>query len=224
MAKYTFELRELISTFGRDEVKSWFMDYNLSDYLTPEEIQVIEDKGVWSKDKLADRILTHFYLREAGQDSTGAFILMVKDLMSELMETYAPLIYSASIQYDPLVNVNFSETFDRQTDNTSQSSRNSSGSSTGLVIDSDTPQGQINKTEILQGKYASKTSGSEGTSNTNEAGNVNDTGNEHYVKTTKGNSGVSATSQAMIQQYRDIIRALNTEIVYNLEPLFMGLY
>lgn len=224
MAKYTFELRELISTFGRDEVKSWFMDYNLSDYLTPEEIQVIEDKGVWSKDKLADRILTHFYLREAGQDSTGAFILMVKDLMSELMETYAPLIYSASIQYDPLVNVNFSETFDRQTDNTSQSSRNSSGSSTGLVIDSDTPQGQINKTEILQGKFASKTSGSEGTSNTNEAGNVNDTGNEHYVKTTKGNSGVSATSQAMIQQYRDIIRALNTEIVYNLEPLFMGLY
>lgn len=224
MAKYTFELRELISTFGRDEVKSWFMDYNLSDYLTPEEIQVIEDKGVWSKDKLADRILTHFYLREAGQDSTGAFILMVKDLMSELMETYAPLIYSASIQYDPLVNVNFSETFDRQTDNTSQSSRNSSGSSTGLIIDSDTPQGQINKAEILQGKYASKTSGSEGTSNTNEAGNVNDTGNEHYVKTTKGNSGVSATSQAMIQQYRDIIRALNTEIVYNLEPLFMGLY
>lgn len=224
MAKYTFELRELISTFGRDEVKSWFMDYNLSDYLTPEEIQVIEDKGVWSKDKLADRILTHFYLREAGQDSTGAFILMAKDLMSELMETYAPLIYSASIQYDPLVNVNYSETFDRQTDNTSQSSRNSSGSSTGLVIDSDTPQGQINKTEILQGKFASKTSGSEGTSNTNEAGNVNDTGNEHYVRTTKGNSGVSATSQAMIQQYRDIIRALNTEIVYNLEPLFMGLY
>lgn len=224
MAKYTFELRELISTFGRDEVKSWFMDYELSDYLTPEEIQVIEDKGVWSKDKLADRILTHFYLREAGQDSTGAFILMAKDLMSELMETYAPLIYSASIQYDPLVNVNYSETFDRQTDNTSQSSRNSSGSSTGLVIDSDTPQGQINKTEILQGKFASKTSGSEGTSNTNEAGNVNDTGNEHYVRTTKGNSGVSATSQAMIQQYRDIIRALNTEIVYNLEPLFMGLY
>lgn len=224
MSKYTFELRELISTFGRDEVKSWFMDYNLSDYLTPEEIQVIEDKGVWSKDKLADRILTHFYLREAGQDSTGAFILMVKDLMAELMETYAPLIYSASIQYDPLVNVNFSETFDRQTDSQSQSSRNSSGSSSGLTIDSDTPQGQINKAEILQGKYASKTSGSEGTSNTNEAGNVNDTGNEHYVKTTKGNSGVSATSQAMIQQYRDIIRALNTEIVYNLEPLFMGLY
>ena len=79
MAKYTFELRELIDTFGRDEVKSWFMDYELSDYLTPEEIQVIEDKGVWNKDKLAERILTHFYLREVGQDSTGAFILYVKD-------------------------------------------------------------------------------------------------------------------------------------------------
>ena len=224
MAKYTFELRELISTFGRDEVKNWFMDYELSDYLTPEEIQVIEEKNVWNKDKLAERILTHFYLREVGQDSPGAFILMVKDLMSELMETYAPLIYSASIQYDPLVNVNFSETFDRQTDNTSQSSRNSSGSSSGLVVESDTPQGQINKANILSGKYASRTSANEDTNTTNEAGNINDTGNEHYVKTTKGNSGVSATSQAMIQQYRDIIRALNTEIVYNLEPLFMGIY
>ena len=34
MARYTMELREMISTFGEDEVKSWFMDYDLSDYLT----------------------------------------------------------------------------------------------------------------------------------------------------------------------------------------------
>ena len=49
-------------------------------------------------------------------------------------------------------------------------------------------------------------------------------GRQDYVKTIKGNSGVSATSQAMIKQYRDVIRAVNTEIVYELEPLFMGLY
>ena len=45
MAKYTMELREIISTFGEDEVKSWFMDYELSDYLTPDEIKVIEEKN-----------------------------------------------------------------------------------------------------------------------------------------------------------------------------------
>lgn len=224
MAKYTFELRELVDTFGRDEVKSWFMDYELSDYLTPDEIQVIEDKGVWSKDKLAERILTHFYLREVGQDSTGAFILYAKDTMAELMESYAPLIYSASIQYDPLVNVNFSEIFDRNTSANGSMTGQRGSNGSGLTVNSDTPQGQIDKASILQGRFASSTSANEDTRSETESRDSNDSGTEHYEKKTIGNSGVSATSQAMIQQYRDIIRALNTEIVYNLEPLFMGIY
>lgn len=224
MAKYTFELREMIDTFGRDEVKSWFMDYELSDYLTSEEIEVIETRGVWNKEKLADRIVEHFYLREIGQEAPGAFIHFVKDTMHELMETYAPLIYSASIKYDPLVNVNYSVTLDRSTsDNgTANDTRNTNGS--GLTVNSDTPQGQISKNEILSGKYASSTSANEATENEANTRVSHGDGTEHSVTTTTGNSGVSATSQAMIQQYRDIIRALNTEIVYQLEPLFMGIY
>lgn len=224
MSKYTFTLRELISTFGEDEIKGWFEDYELSDYLTQEEIDVINERGTWSKDKLADRIVTHFFLREIGQEAPGAFKLMAKDLMSEIMETYAPLIYSASIKYDPLVNVNFSETFDRTTDSTTDTTSRSNSNGTSLTVGSDTPQGQINKSEILAGKYASSTSANEAENETNDTANSTGSGNEHYVKTTKGNSGVSATSQAMVKQYRDIIRALNTEIVYELEPLFMGIY
>lgn len=224
MARFTFELRECVDTFGREEVKNWFKDYELSDYLTAEEIAVIEAKGVWSKDQLAERILTHFYLREAGKDSIGAFKLMIKDLMSELMETYAPLIYSASIQYDPLVNVNFKEIFDRNTNNTSNSVNTTNNTGSGLTVNSDTPQGQINKTQILNGKYASSTAANENENTASSTGQNDDSGNEHYVRQTIGNSGVSATSQAMVQQYRDIIRALNTEIVYQLEPLFMGIY
>ena len=220
MSKYTFELREVISTFGRDEVKNWFSDYNLSDYLTPEEIQVIEDKGVWSKDQLAERILDHYFMREIGTDAIGQFMLFVKDQMREIMETYAPIIYSASIKYDPLVNVNYSETYSGTTGASSNSRSNSNGS--GLTVNSDTPQGQINKNEILQGKYASSTGANETENNVNDTSESN--GKEDYIKTIKGNSGVSATSQAMIKQYRDVIRAVNTEIVYELEPLFMGIY
>lgn len=224
MARYTMELRELISTFGEDEVKSWFNQYELSDFLTPEEIQVIEEKGVWSKEQLTKRIIDHFFLREIGQETPGAFILVTRDLMNEIMETYAPLIYSASIKYDPLVNVNFSETMDRTTGNTGTSSGVTTNNGSNLNVSSDTPQGQINKNEILSGKYASSTSASESDNQTNDNRQTQDNGTEHYVRTTKGNSGVSATSQAMIKQYREIIRAINTEIVYKLEPLFMGLY
>ena len=220
MSKYTYELREVVSTFGRDEVKSWFSDYELTDYLTPEEIQVIEDKGVWSKDQLAERIIDHYFTREIGTDAIGQFMLFIKDKMREIMETYAPIIYSSSIKYDPLVNVNYSETYSGTSGSNSNSSSTSSNS--GLTVNSDTPQGQINKSEILQGKYASSTGANETENNIND--NTASNGHEDYVKTIKGNSGVSATSQAMIKQYRDVIRAVNTEIVYELEPLFMGIY
>ena len=220
MSKYTMEIRELVSTFSEDEVKGWFMDYELSDFLTEEEIQVINERGTWNKDKLAKRIIDHYYTREIGTDAIGQFILFARDKMNEIMETYAPLIYSASIKYDPLVNVNFTEEYKGTTGNTSTSTSNAKGSS--LNIASDTPQGQINKNDILQGKYASSTSANESDNNVN--GQTTDNGSQDYIKTTKGNSGVSATSQAMIKQYREIIRAINTEIVYELEQLFMGLY
>lgn len=220
MSKYTFELREVVSTFGREEVKRWFTDFELSDYLTPEEIAVITEKGVWSKDQLAERIIDHYYTREIGTDAIGQFMLFTRDKIREIMETYAPIIYSASIKYDPLVNVNFSETYTGKTGDTSSASNNMNGS--GLVVGSDTPQGQINKADILEGKYASSTSANESENSATSEATSN--GTQEYVKTTKGNSGVSATSQAMIRQYRDVIRAVNTEIIYELEPLFMGLY
>ena len=214
------EIRELVSTFGEDEVKGWFSDYELSDFLTDEEIRVITERGTWSKEKLCQRIIDHYFTREIGTDAIGQFILFAKDKMNEIMETYAPLIYSASIKYDPLVNVNFTESYSGTTGNKSSSSSSTNGS--GLTVNSDTPQGQINKNEILQGKYASSTSASE--SDSKVTGTTTDNGTNDYVKTTKGNSGVSATSQAMIRQYREIIRAINTEIIYELEPLFMGIY
>ena len=220
MAKYTMELREIVSTFGREEVKNWFKDYELSDYLTQAEIDVINERGTWDKDKLAERIIDHYYTREIGTDAIGQFMLFTKDKMQEIMETYAPLVYSAAIKFDPLVNVDYTETFDSISDSSSSSNSKSTGS--GLTVNSDTPQGQISKSAILGGSYASSTGANESENNVQDSSFNN--GTQKYSKTMKGNSGVSATAQALVQQYRDYIRALNTEIVYELEPLFMGIY
>lgn len=220
MSKYTFELREVISTFGKDEVKSWFMDYELSDYLTNDEINVINERGVWSKEQLADRIIDHYFLREVGTDSIGSFKLYLRDSLREIMESYAPIIYSASIKYDPLTNVDYSETYIATSGAKSKSS--STGSGSGLTVSSDTPQGRINKADILQGKYASSTGASE---NENKSDGTSESdGHEEYTRKMKGNSGALTTSQALIKQYRDVIRAVNTEIVYELAPLFMGIF
>ena len=112
-ATYTMDLRTLCHYRGRDTVESWFKDYELSDYLTPEQIQVINEAGIWSKDKLARKIVDHYYMREIGLETDNLFRHYAKVYMQEIMERYLPLIYSASINYDPLVNVDYTETFER---------------------------------------------------------------------------------------------------------------
>lgn len=219
MAKYTLELRELFTPikfnpplYTREEVEGFFKDYNINEYLTPEQIDVINSTNVWSKDRLARKIVDHFYMREIGGETIGLFKHYAKVTMQELMEEYLPLIYSSAIKYDPLVNVDFTETFERTANNTGNAN------SSGLGVASDTPQGRISKTGILAGDYASSTSASE-----NETSSTSDSA-EEYTKRVKGNSGVSATAQKMVEQYRANIRAIDREIIEKLEPLFMGLY
>lgn len=204
MSKYTIELRNVIMIYGEETVKGWFMDYDLGDYLTPDQIETIETAGLWTKEKLANKIINHFYMREIGLETPALFKIKLKSMLDEIMEEYLPVIYSTAIKYDPLVNVDYTETY--------TGSDTNNGSS--LSVNSDTPQGQISKTEILAGKYASTTGASEA-SNTN---------NQNYTKRVKGNSGVSATAQRMIMQYRENIRTTTKDIIDKLEPLFMGIY
>lgn len=227
MAKYTLELRELFEPirfnpplYTREQVESWFKDYELSDYLTTEQIEVIENNNLWSKDKLARKIVDHYYMRELGSETPALFRHYAKVTMQEIMERYLPLIYSANINYDPLVNVDYTESFQRTADSTNNGT--SSSNTSGLTINSDTPQNRLNKEEILNGKYASSTSANEISDGTNTSSNGET--NEEYTKRVKGNSGVSATAQKMVEQFRDNILNVDSDIIKELNILFMGLY
>ena len=209
LQNYTMNLYEIINNFyTRSEVESWFKDYELEDFLTEDQIDVITESGLWNKDKLATKIVDHYLFSQIGFETMALFKQRVKITMKEIMESKLPLIYSSAIQYDPLVNVDYTETFQRRIEN--------EGNSSGLNVGSDTPQGQISKEAILAGTYASGTNASEA-----EAENNTD---ENYTKRVKGNSGVSATAQRMVQQFRDNIRAIDKEIIDELEDLFMIIY
>lgn len=214
MSKYTITFQELVEGgyYTEDEIKNTFKSYNLEDYLTSDEIAVINQRGTWNKEKLANKIYNHYYMEEIGFETYARFDLEAKELMEELMEKYLPMVYSYSIEYDPLVNVDFTESFERQFAN------QDSATADGLVLNSDTPQGRVTKTDILAGNYASSTSGNE----TSSTGNSE--GSENYTKRTKGNSGISATAQALLKQYRDNIRAVDTDIIKDLNILFMSLF
>ena len=244
MAKYTMELRKVCDYFTRDVVEEWFKSYNLTDFLTDEQIATINIQAIWNKDKLARKIVNHYFMREIGFETPALFKHYALVTMEEIMEEKLPLIYSSAIKYDPLINVDFTETFERNQDGTlqnnastssnSKATSNGSSDSSELGIYNKTPQQRITKQNLDSGAYASEVTQSESNSNTNSLTNITDntttqnnnvsSNNEEYVKKIKGNSGVSATAQKMIEQYRQNIIAIDKQIIEELNTLFMGLY
>lgn len=220
MSKYTIELRKIIDTLGEQEVLSWFMNYDIHDYLTDDEIAVIEKRGTFSKEHLAKKILRHYYMHEIGLETVALFKHYAKMAMDEIMEQKLPLIYSAAIEYDPLVNVDFTETYSGMNSGSENGITQSAGN--GLSIQSDTPQGKINKASILAGDYASSTSGNESTASGSSQSNTEQS--QEYTRKTKGNSGVSATAQKMVQQYRENIIMIERDVIKDLASLFMIIY
>lgn len=214
MSRYTTTFRSLIEGgfVTREEIENIFKSYNMLDYLTQEEIDVINTRGTWTPSKLAKKIVDHYYLKDLGFETYAMFKHYAKIQMEEIMESKLPLIYSSAIKYDPLVNVDFTETLERTVDSTAN------GNGSGLVVNSDTPQTNINKQSILNGSYASSTSANEMDSSSSSSDE------ENYTKRIKGNSGISATAQKMVEQYRDNIRAIDYEIINELNDLFMGLF
>lgn len=231
MADYTMALKDLFtpnifgfSYFTREEVESWFMDYELSDYLTPEQIAKITAAGMWSKEKLAKKIVDHYFMREIGYETPALFQHFAKIKMKEIMEYELPVVYSNSLEYDPLESVLFDITETRKIKGTGESSSESNSNGSGLSVASDTPQTNINKQDILAGHYASQTNASE--SNTGVTGNTSTESEtqEEFTHHEQGNKGVLDSYQKMLVDYRKSLVAVDREIIEQLDELFMGIY
>ena len=185
------------------------MDYDLHDYLTQSQIDVIENRGVWSKEKLADLIIDKYYLREIGLETPALFKLKLKVALREIMEEKAPLIWSVSLDINPL------NDFEINSKSDSTGSTSTSGSGNSLNIHSNTPQGNINKSDILNGTYASDTDGAENQTRSD--------GNDETHNTSKS-WGHNKSEVLMLREYRQNIVMINREIVSDLAELFIGLY
>lgn len=244
MAKYTIELRRVCEIYGREEVENWFKSYNLSDFLTKKQIQQIETDGVWSKDRLAKKIVDHYFMREIGFETPYLFRHYAMVTMNEIMERKLPLIYSNFFEYDPLSNVDFTEEYTREiignqeneinTKENGTSNSNSSSNSSGFNINNNTPQQRITKQNLDSGIYASNTNQSETDSSIEDETTTSSTGNslstgtsntvEKFTRHEEGDNGVIITNQRLIKEFREIIVAVDEEIINELNSLFMGIY
>lgn len=233
MAKYTIELRKVCDIYGRNVVESWFKDYNLQDFLTSSQITTINNAGIWTKDKLATKIVDNFYMREIGFETPALFENRAKAKMNTIMDKYLLLIYSNSLTLNPLQDINVNSTESRTINNTNASTLSSTSASTntnsssGLQVNSNTPQGQISKSGILSGDYASSTSAVEntGSSSINDTSSSNTSGtNNTSESVTKSNVGNNRSQADLLLQYRKTILNIDEMIMKELNDLFFGLW
>ena len=228
MATYTMELRKVIEYYGREEVESWFSSYELSDFLTPEQISQINKYNVWTKEKLAKQIVDHYYMREIGFETPALFSHYAKVTMNEIMGSYLLKIYTQFLEYDPLSSVDYTEEYTREIEGNSEGSSNSNSknSAEGFNINQDTPQQKITKQNLNSGIYASSTNQSQTSSQIQDLTNTEASSKtiEKYTHSMKGDNGVIVTNQYLVREFRELATNFNLEIINDLNKLFMGLY
>lgn len=209
MAQFTFTLQELESVVGHEELKNWFKAYNLRDFLTAEQVAVIRQHDTWTEDKLAEDIIKHYYLRESGLETPALFKLKLEATLTDIMEEKAPLLYTMCMNFDPL------HQFETHDTTTSHVLGTTDTNGNGLVINSTTPQGQIDKNEILAGTYASSTTGNEDENHV-ENGQDSDTTHDSY--------GHNSSAMSLIREFRSNIVTFNKDVISDLADLFIGIY
>lgn len=243
-ARYTEVLDNLLNnTQAKAEIDEAMSTYPL--YETDGTVVREYDTAyaVPTRQELNDKILNHYRFREIGQETFGRWLFELETALNEIMPRYNQLFYSADQDYNPIYNVDYKKTIDRnRKDNTvgTQNSKTStSGTDTneeyGKAINSKTPQNQlsISNTGIDSVDYAddaswSKTNGSSTnneTVDTNGSNSVIGKEDELTVETTKGNFGV-VSAQDLVVKYRETIINIEQMIINDprIQELFMLIY
>lgn len=204
-----------------------------------------------TRQELNDKILSYYRFREIGFETVGRFLFELETALKEIMPKYNQLFYSADQDFNPIYNVDYVKTLDRNKNDTSigsnSSTTNSSTSGTESAnneeytkgVNSKTPQNElhIGNTGIDQVSYADEatwgksnstsggTNSSTGNSQTNESNSVIGNEKEGITETTKGNFGVTS-AQDLILKYRETILNIEQLIINDprIKELFMLIY
>lgn len=243
MSKYTTELRYIVENEklyppmeGSLSLKSALESYPLylEAYIDP-TTQETRNRRL----ELNTKIIEHYYFREIGFETVPRFLFALRRKMNEIMNYYNQMYKSATIDFNPLWNVEMHEkythTIEDNSTTTSKGESTSGGENTTTVdninIESDTPPTELTESDIKANKYASKTNYDKSTNTLSlgatghSEGEVGTVGKkiESFEKLTEGSSAGLPYSNA-IKQWREIMVNIDMMIVDELKDLFMNVY
>lgn len=208
MAKYTIELRKILST--RDIFKSINYDFYEEAY----------------KPIFEEKFIKRFYFREIGVETIKRFLINLETTLNEIMPYYKHLYQTTTYKYDPILNYDVTETITREIIGASESDNNINQSSSQREGNRnyDTPIIKVKDPNNYK-KSPSFITDIEGNISLNANSNKreNNKSNEINNRTTRGNIGVM-TTQDLILKERQIIINIDKMILDELEILFMQVF
>jgi hypothetical protein len=128
LSKYTTEVRFICERFaGLDESQGFS---KVDDIVEKARHSIFEKYPIFDENYrsvLENKILKHFYTREIGFETVGLWLLKLNQKMSEIMPYYNQFYESQKLSFNPLVNVDTSQTTakDDRTKSTVQSAHTS---------------------------------------------------------------------------------------------------
>jgi hypothetical protein len=243
MSKYTTELRYIVENekiFPPSDA-----DLALSNILKNYPLENENFLDVTRKDTktrrevLNEKIINHFYFREIGFETVPRFLFALQRRLNEIMTIYNQRYKSIDMDINPINNVDMTESFTHtiEDNSTTTSSGDNTNGGTNTVtneninIGSDTPPTELTEDDIKANKYASNATHSKDTNittlgtNNHSEGEIGTKGTktETYERKETGSSKGYTFAQN-IQQWRDIMLNIETEIINELNDLFMNIW
>lgn len=165
---------------------------------------------------LCTKILRHFWTREIGQETYGAWKLRLSIKLNDIMPYYNQLYKSELYEFNPMYDSEYTRSGNRGTNGSTTSGSNSGGKTVSKY--SDTPQNGLQPVE--DGEYLTSVNIDENSNNSNANTTANTT--EEYLEKVQGRMGRSGAK--LLMEYRKSFLNIDMSIIEELEPLFMQIW
>ena len=183
----------------------------------------LQDYPIWNesyRNILNKKILDHYYMDEIGYETAELFKHFLNARMREIMPYYNDLYNNQEkIISDTLENVDLYESSSRN--NTNSVSTESSSNSNNKNLFQDTPQGQIDFTDLESQKWATNLTMNKNDINDNSSSNGEN--NEEYTRHVHGNNGKDYKVKMLIE-IKNNLSNIDMRIIDDLRELFMQIY
>lgn len=228
MSHYTTELRYVCETLaglsesvGYNDVNS--VIENSRDKLFNFDFPIYDENY---RSVLETKIIKHYYTHEIGSETVGLFQFRLDTRLNEIMPYYNDLYRSAMLEFNPLYDVDITETHEgsgtREGETSIEDEGTGEGHNTNYNLYSQTPQGGLSGVDNEEYLTDARKNTDDNTYTDNRTRNSNDSMSttDEYIRTIKGKRG-GVTYAKMLMEYRKTLLNIDMMIIDELANLFM---